>query len=297
MRIAIHHRLSITPPPGTVHALMQLLLTPQSGAGQRIESWSVEMPGIDKAARFTDAYGNIVHLVNQSRPAGELVVTVNGVVDTIDKHGVLGRAGGEPVPALFKRKTQLTKGTEQIYGSLKGSSRNRLDILHELMGAVGTALAVPEVPADAAEVAQGDSEKRSIPTGAMSQSMGDMAQPVGQRPTEMAESEGVAVKALPLASDFAHEFVGAARALDIPARYVTGYLADDNGGSTALHAWAEAFDDRLGWIGFDPLLQLCPTEQHVRLAAGLDADSAQPLRAVPLGEGVRVLGFSVALAR
>ena len=99
MRISIRHQMSMTPPPGTAHAVLQLLLTPQSGPTQTVESWSVEMAGIGNAGRFTDAYGNVAHLVNQSRPEGTLTVTVAGLVETRDTHGVLGRPAGEPVPA------------------------------------------------------------------------------------------------------------------------------------------------------------------------------------------------------
>ena len=298
MRIAIHHRLSITPPAGTVHALMQLLLTPQSGAGQRVESWSVDMPGIDKAARFTDAYGNIVHLVNQSRPEGELVVNVNGVVDTLDKNGVLGRLGGEPVPALFKRKTALTQGSPEIVASFQTNAGNRLETLHGLMAAIGDALRPEAAEAEptASVQAEGGNVSQKMGGGSMSQTMGGMTQSLSQNPPGAVESEGASATSLPLATDFAHAFIGAARALNIPARYVTGYLADDEGDATALHAWAEAYDERLGWIGFDPMQQVCPTQNHVRLAMGLDARSAQPIRAVPMGEGVRLLGLSVGLA-
>jgi hypothetical protein len=78
-----------------------------------------------------------------------------------------------------------------------------------------------------------------------------------------------------------HAFLGAVRALGFAARYVTGYLLED-GGTARAHAWAEAWDDSLGWIGFDPTLNLCPTQSHVRLAAGLDAMSCPPLRTVPV---------------
>ena len=54
-----------------------------------------------------------------------------------------------------------------------------------------------------------------------------------------------------------------------------------------LHAWAEAFDDGLGWIGFDAQYQLCPTERYVRLAVGLDAETALPVRTVPVAEIVQ----------
>ncbi|HNU09620.1 MAG TPA: transglutaminase domain-containing protein, partial [Pyrinomonadaceae bacterium] len=44
---------------------------------------------------------------------------------------------------------------------------------------------------------------------------------------------------------------GAARALDIPARFVSGYVADTDD-APAYDSWAEAWDDGLGWIAFDP---------------------------------------------
>jgi transglutaminase-like putative cysteine protease len=80
---------------------------------------------------------------------------------------------------------------------------------------------------------------------------------------------------------FAHGFIGALRSFGIPARYVTGYVAGEDGGPSMFHAWAEAHDDGLGWIAFDPALGYCPTDRHVRVAIGLDAISAAPVRVVP----------------
>ncbi|HTO28022.1 MAG TPA: hypothetical protein VL017_05475 [Devosia sp.] len=77
---------------------------------------------------------------------------------------------------------------------------------------------------------------------------------------------------------------------------MTGYLVGAEDGQAAFHAWAEAYDEALGWIGFDPLLQLCPTDRHVRLAAGLDALGARPMRAVPAGDGVSDVEVSVEAA-
>jgi hypothetical protein len=76
-----------------------------------------------------------------------------------------------------------------------------------------------------------------------------------------------------------HAFIAAARSLDVPARYVTGYLHDE--GLSIVHAWAEAWDDGLGWIGFDSLLNVCPTDGHIRVATGFDATSTMPVRMIP----------------
>lgn len=266
MRLAISHRLSFTPPQGTVNAIVQLLLTPQSGATQTIESWSVGAAGIGNAARFSDAYGNTVHLVNQTRPEGEWAVTVTGTVKTFDRHGVLGRPGGEPVPAIYKRVTGLTKAPSGLYAKFRNSKDNRLDVLHGLMERVG------EHFATAGEAVQ-----------MQSQGMGKQSQ-----------SQGMA-KPAATAADLAHGFIGAARALDIPARYVTGYVMADEEFPGGAHVWAEAYDEALGWIGFDCAQQLCPTERHVRLAVGLDAQSAQLLRGVPAGDGVHMTPATVEL--
>ena len=266
MRISIRHQLSVTPPAGTTHAVLQVLLTPPSGPTQRVESWSVDLPGIESAGRFVDAYGNSAHLVNQGKPEGALTVTVEGVVLTSDRHGVLGRVGGEPVPALYKRVTPLTKASVTLYGKFRGSKDSRLDVLHALMARVGEMLGVAEEAQEQTQMAADGSQS---------------------------QSQGGGSKILPPASEYAHAFIGGARALDIPARYVTGYLTGADDGVSAFHAWAEAYDDGLGWIGFDPRLQLCPTDRHVRLAVGLDALGTQPVRIVPAGDGVVTTEISV----
>lgn len=276
MRISIRHQLSTTPQAGSPNAVLHLLLTPQSGPTQTVESWSVQMEGIDTAGRFTDAYGNGVHLVNQRHPEGDLVVTVEGVVTTVDRHGVFGRGGPGPVPALFKRVTPLTKAPVSLYGKFRGSKDSRLNVLHALMERVGEVLGSP---------AQVQSQ---------SQTQGGQSQSQSQGGPTAAEGEEVAPELpRPPATDYAHAFIGAARALDIPARYITGYLVGDEDDPAAFHAWAEAYDEALGWVGFDAMLGLCPTDRHVRLAVGLDGLSAQPLRAVPAGDGPQEIGVSV----
>src|SRR5205085_2162217 len=69
--------------------------------------------------------------------------------------------------------------------------------------------------------------------------------------------------------DFAHLLIGMCRALDIPARYASGYIArnskDEPGaptrGSDASHAWVEAFTPNHGWRGFDPTNNLLANDR------------------------------------
>jgi transglutaminase-like putative cysteine protease len=266
MQIAIRHRLSLAIGPGVARSVQHLLLTPQTGPTQTVREWSIEMPGYDRAASFADAFGNRAQLVSQVRPEAELVIAVSGIVDTIDRNGVVGRVPGDIPPALYRRPTPLTKAAGAITGKFRSAPRtgqDRIALLHGLMARV-------------AEVVGG---------GEQTQSQGQDGQ--SQEQTQAAR---------PIAADYAHAFIGAARALEVPARYVTGYLYTEDE-PAALHAWVEAWDDGLGWIGFDPVLDLCPTDRHVRVAVGLDAVSTMPVRSIPVVGEPQVLAMSVEAAQ
>ncbi|MEO6014203.1 MAG: transglutaminase family protein [Devosia sp.] len=243
MKLTIKHTLTFS--LGTPsRAVQHLLLTASSTPQQKIERWSIEAPGINDAATFRDAFGNKAHLVSQVKPSESIVVTVSGVVETIDKSGVLGKLEYDPMPALFRRPTELTKPDTSLLDAISEEG-GRIALLHELMERVHDKLAAPE-------------QMQASGSQSQSQSQGSDAEPV----------------------DFAHAFIGGARALGIPARYVTGYLWDE--GKASFHAWAEAWDEGLGWIGFDPMLNVCPTDQHIRLASALDAIGAMPIRSSPV---------------
>jgi len=103
----------------------------------------------------------------------------------------------------------------------------------------------------------------------------------------LAEGRGVC-------QDHAHVFIAAARSADVPARYVNGYLhLPAAARAEAHHAWAEAWIDDLGWVGFDPANGICPNEHYVRLACGLDAASAAPIRGSRRGGANETLDVSV----
>ena len=71
-----------------------------------------------------------------------------------------------------------------------------------------------------------------------------------------------------------------ARHLGLPARYVSGYVAQSESlpHGNGAHAWAEVHLDEYGWIGFDCANGLCPIDTHVRVAIGLDYADAAPVR-------------------
>ena len=94
--------------------------------------------------------------------------------------------------------------------------------------------------------------------------------------------------------DLTHIFLGAARSLQIPARYVAGYLCGAAAGQeSGGHAWAEAHVPGLGWVGFDAANCVCPTDAYVRIAIGLDALGAAPVRGTRHGGGEETLAVAI----
>ena len=63
------------------------------------------------------------------------------------------------------------------------------------------------------------------------------------------------------------------------------------------HAWAEAWIENLGWIGFDPTHGVCPHESHVRIACGLDYLDAAPVRGARTAGTGEELRVSIAVAQ
>ena len=101
---------------------------------------------------------------------------------------------------------------------------------------------------------------------------------VGTSQTDTTASEAFARRS-GVCQDHSHLMVGMARAIGISARYVTGYLVTGVGASSvAAHAWAELLIPDLGWVGFDAANGQCPTEEYVRVAAGLDAMAVAPVK-------------------
>src|SRR6185312_11686430 len=66
MQISVRHEL-VVPIASGGRTVAHVLLTPLSGPGQTVLGWSIEMPGIETASRFTDAFGNRALLISQPR--------------------------------------------------------------------------------------------------------------------------------------------------------------------------------------------------------------------------------------
>lgn len=244
MLISIRHVTRYSYAQPVAYAIQSLRLTPASFKGQRVVDWQIDMPGFGPPMEFRDGFGNVVHLATTSTAHSEVVIEAGGTVETADCSGVVtGLPKGAP-PRVFLKETAQTlpdKAIRELAASAKG--KDTLDKLH----------ALAEIVRNQVDYQIGSTHAH---TGAAE---------------ALADGKGVC-------QDHAHIFISATRTLGVPVRYVTGYLAlAEQLMSEANHAWAEAWVEGLGWVGFDVANRICPTDRYVRLAVGLDAGYAAPV--------------------
>lgn len=254
MLIEIRHITTYQYEPPARYSIQSLRLTPPSFDGQEVLAWSIKAPGLDKAVQFRDGYGNLVHLATATGLHDGITIEATGTVETEDRCGIV-RGLNETAPRrVFLRETAKTAPDKAIRDLARKASGGResndhLDCLHALMSEVRNAV---------------DYE-------------------IGATHEHTSAAEALAARK-GVCQDHAHIFISAARTIGIPARYVNGYfLSGTLAPSEAHHAWAEAWVDGLGWVGFDPANGMCPTERYVRLACGFDAATAAPIRGTQRG--------------
>ncbi|GLS23676.1 transglutaminase [Labrys miyagiensis] len=252
MRIRVAHETAYRYERPAKSVTQTLRLTPRSHDGQHVVRWRID---IDQDVRLTvaeDAFGNITHAFTASGSIDTMHVRVEGEVETHDHAGVLhGVIERFPV-SLYLRDTDLTTANEQIRGFAR-------QVVPPGEGALAASHALMEAIHDRVEWSR-DAKQAATPIAEI-----------------FARRKGIC-------QDLTHLFIACARELKIPARYVSGllYQTDGDAGS-ASHAWAETYAEGLGWVGFDPSLQICPTVHHIRVAAGLDYLSAAPVRGAHYG--------------
>lgn len=104
--------------------------------------------------------------------------------------------------------------------------------------------------------------------------------------------------------DFARLGIGCLRALQLPARYVSGYLETEPppgaprlAGADASHAWLAFYCPGVGWVDADPTNDVLPSTRHITLGWGRDYGDVSPISGVILGGGDHSVTVSVDVVR
>ena len=252
-------------------------LWPVSDEGQTCREFSLTVDPMRPLTECVDYYGNLVLTFNILPEHGRVVVTGRSVVETHRDPF----APQEPLSDFEVHKAQCD------YLSFAGPVENVPEI-ENLADIAGLRSARPEAAWW---------EMESI--FAAAQSLNAL---IHERFTYDTEATDVHTHIAEVfacgagvCQHFAHIFIAACRAAQIPARYVSGYLVTRRSrsatGSPASHAWAEVLVAGLGWCAFDPTNNLVVDDNYIKLAVGRDYRDVPPTRGVYKGQdtGSRLL--------
>ncbi|WMS43032.1 transglutaminase family protein [Acuticoccus sp. MNP-M23] len=266
MRLMIEHETRYRYDLAPVSVIEVLRLTPCNSDSQSIRDWRITVSGDAPLRRFEDAFGNVNHTFTTPVGANEdLVVTATGTVDTSSTNGVIsGTRERLPLP-VFLRETDLTLPSPEIVAlgeEARNGASGLLDTAHRLNGLIN--------------------ERVKFVTGSTN---------VATHASDaLIAGEGVC-------QDLTHIILATARAVGLPARYVSGYqfasgqARDEHAG----HAWAEIHIEDLGWVGFDPTAGGSTDDTYVRVAIGLDHFGASPVRGATYGGAGETLDVNVTM--
>jgi transglutaminase-like putative cysteine protease len=254
VRLGIVHTTRYRYTGPIAESVMEVRLRPMDGVGQRCLDFALELSSGIKPRGYVDGYGNNVHYFNLVKPHTGLTITSRSTVETGLGHEM---QQGEDLVQDFLRFRSPAKdvaGVRELARehaiSRPGSAEATEQALDELTLAISRDFAYD----------------RAVTT-------------VFSSVDEVLELRAG------VCQDFAHLFIAVARAMGVPARYVSGYihLPGDKGETTASHAWGEAWVPGKGWIGYDATRPVRTSEDHVRLAVGRDYSDAAPTRGIYVG--------------
>ena len=250
-------------------------LTPRLRDGQVCTSHELmvtPMPSV--VSKWSDFFGNPVHLFSVQEPHSELTVEARSLVSVTS----------DPAPW-----PETSMPWDDVVRRLA------IDLSPEALDARQFVFESPRITpgADFALYAS-----QSFPRGrGLAEAVSDLTERIYKEfrfdssTTNVRTSpEEVLLQRSGVCQDFAHLQVACLRSLGLAARYVSGYLRTlpPPGrprliGADASHAWVSVYCPNIGWLDVDPTNNLIPTDSHVTLAWGRDYSDLSPVRGVILG--------------
>ncbi|WGW02349.1 transglutaminase family protein [Tropicibacter oceani] len=264
MRLKIQHRTQYHFDTPVDYGLQQLRKTPKTSQDQKIVTWQTRVEHGRKEVAFDDHHRNRTELIGYDPGTTTLSVISEGEIDVIDTQGIVGPHRGPAPLWLYRQDTPRTQARAGVRALLRSiQTAPSLDGMHALMQGIGASILY--------EVGSSD-------------------------PDWSAEDAIEAGKGV--CQDHTHIFLSCARLLDMPARYVSGYLMlNEKTAQDAMHAWAEVHIDGLGWVGFDVSNRISPDARYVRVATGLDYAEASPVSGTRIGGAGERLNVQIDVAQ
>lgn len=256
MQLSIRHETAYHYSAAQAYSIQQLHLTPRAEPQQTVLSWRINTPGNCHA--YTDAYGNLSHMLTLNQPHDAVRIVVEGMMATTPLHSGRLMAVDGLSPLIFTVPTRLTApgprlaelAARTLPVSARCTTADLMGLAEQIFGAIayqGGATSVFTTASEALDLGFG------------------------------------------VCQDHAHVFLACCHAHGVPARYVSGYIDPESTGHAASHAWVDVWvddPDFSGWVSIDVTHARLMTEAYCRLAIGRDYESAAPVRGMRRGGGL-----------
>jgi transglutaminase-like putative cysteine protease len=278
---SVRHTTTFRYEPAVRESLMEVRLQPRSDGEQRCLSFTLDVEPAANIMQYRDFMGNTVHHFDIAGRHSQVKVTAQSAVevqsvpaprptnsgDWTDLDALV--AGNDYWEMLLPSHfVQSSPELEQLARELNCERRdNPLALLTELNEAIYKLFAY-------------------VPNSTKVDSLIEEA---------LRTRQGVC-------QDFAHIMIALVRRLNVPCRYVSGYMfhrdedEHDRSLEGASHAWIEALVPGLGWVAFDPTNNLVGGDRHIRVALGRDYADVPPTRGVYKGEAQSELSVAVTVS-
>jgi transglutaminase-like putative cysteine protease len=278
---AIRHVTSFTYTTPVSESLMEVRMQPRSEGSQRCLRFELGVQPRARVLGYRDYVGNFIHHFDVPARHGQLTLTASAHVQI------------DPPPAL------PASLPDRAWTSVDASAQlgEHFDFRHPSRFAVWN-----DPLLDYARGLGAAAERAHDPLTTVRQVMAAVHKDFEYVPrsTRVDSPIDVALTARKgVCQDFAHVMIAIVRRLGLPARYVSGYIAQSPNGecpgltASATHAWVEVLFPEVGWVGFDPTNNSEAESHHVRVAIGRDYADVPPTRGVFKGNSGSQLVVSV----
>ena len=268
MLLQVHHETKLSYTDAVSETVLEVRMAPPSDEDQTNLGYRLKVSPNAQVTSYRDGAGNRVDLFNLLVPYRELTIRATTIVRT-HRRSAIERLAGIPWPDIndpvaiealeYLAPSGLVNQSEMLDKFIAGLERPTgllTNGIFTLMDAVRLRLKY----------------EKKVTTART---------PVGEA---LELGRGVC-------QDFAHLFLGSARGLGLPARYVSGYVHGP--GELATHAWCQFWCDAVGWVDVDPTRGLFVADDHVVIGVGRDFLDVPPNRGVWKGKADETISVAV----
>jgi len=253
----------------------ELRMTPVQSQWQELPFFLIRILPSTRLKRYQDFYGNTVHYFEVEEAHRRLMIEATSSVNTKDRYA-FGEPEAVPLEAL---------------GASDSPER-----LQPFLQPGGSVEITPEIWRAAVDVRSSFHDVFGLAKGLMEYVYQNCLYVSGATDVHT-NSEQFFRTREGVCQDFSHLMLALCRSIQLPARYVSGYVYDakrkDIRGAHASHAWVEVWVPGFGWHGLDPTNNCLTREHYIVVAIGRDYQDIAPVRGTFLGGGEREMLVSV----